>query len=263
MKYIFTLLVLLTASVTHAQTDTIRIFFDFDSYSISEPEISKLNTDSKLIGIAAFCDTMGSTRYNLKLAERRMNVVLDYINETNTPQINRLIAGEVQPQGENYDPDFSRRVELYYESGIEEEVVEPEDIVRSETEAIIRQFEQFIADSSVLEAKIDLTIQFYPGMDVVLPQYEEQLWVLFDFMNYHTNMHAEIHGHVCCADDYPLSYRRAKLVYDFLSKRGVSVKRITYEGFSNKKPKISPEVTEMDRQHNRRVEVIFRKNGYQ
>jgi outer membrane protein OmpA-like peptidoglycan-associated protein len=58
-------------------------------------------------------------------------------------------------------------------------------------------------------------------------------------------------------DDYEISYSRAKSVNDYLIRRGISEKRIGYEGYSNSIPLIKPELTEEDQQRNRRVDVIF------
>jgi outer membrane protein OmpA-like peptidoglycan-associated protein len=47
---------------------------------------------------------------------------------------------------------------------------------------------------------------------------------------------------------------RAKAVYDFLVKKGIDAKRLTYKGFGSSK-KLVEEVTEIDRITNRRVEI--------
>jgi len=82
---------------------------------------------------------------------------------------------------------------------------------------------------------------------------------LFELMRDHPSVDAVIHGHVCCADDFKLSFDRALMVTDYLIARGISRDRLQYKGHSNKDPKFSPEVTEGDRLANRRVTVDFKK----
>lgn len=54
-----------------------------------------------------------------------------------------------------------------------------------------------------------------------------------------------------------LSKQRAKIVYKELVKRGVTKKRLKYQGYSNNLPLVTPEKTEIDRRKNRRVDIIF------
>ena len=82
---------------------------------------------------------------------------------------------------------------------------------------------------------------------------------LKEFMLSHPEIHADIHGHVCCADNYSLSLGRAKLITEFLIKQGVIANRLTYQGHSNHDPKVWPETNDEERQQNRRVTVDFKK----
>ncbi|MFN5844233.1 MAG: OmpA family protein [Flavobacteriia bacterium] len=82
---------------------------------------------------------------------------------------------------------------------------------------------------------------------------------LFAFLRDHEDISVFIRGHVCCSHDPALSTARAYVVYSMLIDRGISPKRLKYEGFSNTIPAISPETNDNDRQANRRVDVIFSK----
>ena len=121
------------------------------------------------------------------------------------------------------------------------------------------KFVNFLQDSTVQEATIEISILFVPGQDVFLKESEPELWALYDFLNYNPTIEVDIHGHVCCSDDYELSVERAYAVYEFVTKRGVSPKRLSYEGHSNHQPAVSPELTEEDMKQNRRVSVVVRK----
>ncbi|NRA11897.1 MAG: OmpA family protein [Crocinitomicaceae bacterium] len=106
---------------------------------------------------------------------------------------------------------------------------------------------------------VDLTLLFIPGYPVLIKICEPEIVELFELMRDNPNVDALIHGHVCCADDFKLSFDRALMVTDYLITRGISRDRITYKGHSNKDPKFSPEVTEGDRLANRRVTIDFTK----
>jgi outer membrane protein OmpA-like peptidoglycan-associated protein len=69
----------------------------------------------------------------------------------------------------------------------------------------------------------------------------------------------EIAGHVCCADDMPLSVLRAKTVYSYLVKNGISEKRMTYRGYSRNKPIFEDDSFEENARANRRVEIKILK----
>jgi outer membrane protein OmpA-like peptidoglycan-associated protein len=260
MRILF-FLFLFSALSTQGQTDTLRVYFKNDSYALSDSARAILSSiDQRVHAVYAYCDQNGSIHYNDLLAQKRATSVLeaitaDYLNE---PTIH-LIGKKMEVNPVSYNHHHWRRVDVIVEKPVDlKPVVEVEAFHET---ALIEQLSSFQKDSTLTEKTIDLTIQFYPGLPIVLPEFEGQLFILFDFLRYNTDVSAEIHGHVCCADDYPLSYHRAHMVYQFLIDRSISPKRLRYEGFSNRVPKINPEITDIDRQQNRRVEVVVRKNA--
>ena len=81
------------------------------------------------------------------------------------------------------------------------------------------------------------------------------------------NIFFEIRGHICCdynnpdgydidTREYGLSLSRAKYIYYYLLGNGIAKKRMRYTGVGSSKPKIYPEVTDRDRELNRRVEIL-------
>lgn len=66
-----------------------------------------------------------------------------------------------------------------------------------------------------------------------------------------------VRGHVCCGPGEKISRRRARKVRRFLIRQGIDKSRITYRGYSNEAPLISPEKTEDDERRNRRVDFIL------
>ncbi len=263
MRYTLTFLFLISLSDLSAQQDTVSVYFSFGSYQLDDLEVSKLNgLEGDIVKLIAYTDTIGSSEVNFELATRRAQNVMDIFKDSLKSNVAQQIIGENYPIKKPYEAKSWRRVDVIMR--VAEPVAQKVDpllqMIEEENQTVIEQLVDFLQDSTVSEQKIDLTIQFYPGLPVILKEYEGQLWVLFDFLRLNTNVSAEINGHVCCADDYPLSYDRAHMVYDFLVTRSISPKRLKYQGFSNKRPKVSPELNDLDRQQNRRVEVILRKN---
>ncbi len=85
---------------------------------------------------------------------------------------------------------------------------------------------------------------------------------LIKFLNANAEIIIQIHGHTddigSDKDNLDLSKRRAKAVKDFLIENGIEKKRITSEGFGEKKP-VTANNTEEGRAANRRVEFIVVK----
>lgn len=262
MRYLLLLCLLFSFKLSAQVLDTLRFFFATNEFSLSHLDPIDLK-GGQVLQLDAYCDTTGTVAYNKALAKRRADYIQNQLSSAESAFMQINIIGEpTKSQVQKHTDQFWRRVDLIVKIPQVVEVLEAEEApvgVVAETEQIIDEFKSFISDSTQNEIKIDLTIRFFPGSASILPEYEDQLWVLFDFMHVHDNLDAIIQGHVCCSDDYPLSYQRAKMVYNFLTERSISVRRLSYEGFSDSRPKVSPELTEQDRIQNRRVEVVFKK----
>ncbi|MEY3237998.1 MAG: hypothetical protein RI883_2099, partial [Bacteroidota bacterium] len=107
------------------------------------------------------------------------------------------------------------------------------------------------------KSSIVLNIEFVPGEDILIGNSFEEINKLYIFLNENPKVYAFLRGHVCCADDFALSSARAHAVFLKLVQKGIESSRLRYDGFSNTIPVITPELTDEDRQKNRRVDVIF------
>ena len=105
--------------------------------------------------------------------------------------------------------------------------------------------------------QIELNIQFFDGTANLTANSFSEIDKLADFLLKNEPLQAFIRGHVCCGKAMKLSKQRAKIVYKELVKRGVTKKRLKYQGYSNNLPLVTPEKTEIDRRKNRRVDIIF------
>lgn len=259
MKQIATLLVFLCSLTSSGQSlDTISIYFNVDSdrpivnvttayrqYEAPEgafPFVRKLE---------AHCDTTGSLDYNDDLAKRRIDAVHKLLEDDRwqfSPVFQEKIFSErVAGTDANYTHDIYRRVDIVLE-------IKPP----SNAQLLTMKLNAFVSDTAKTTS-IDLTILFHGGTTILMKESIPEAKALKDFMLAHPEINADIHGHVCCGNNYPLSYDRAKLIAEFLMKQGVDARRLTFQGHSNSQPKVYPERTPEDEKQNRRVAVVFKK----
>lgn len=89
-----------------------------------------------------------------------------------------------------------------------------------------------------------------------------ELNLLTELLKNNENLAIEIQGHTDNIGEdkmnEKLSENRAKAVYDFLIKNGISAKRLSYKGYGETKPNFDNN-TEEGRQKNRRTEFIVTK----
>ena len=110
-------------------------------------------------------------------------------------------------------------------------------------------------------------IFFLPGSHKITDKSFTALYNLYITMQDNPTLKINIEGHICCLtntthdgydyDDkeYRLSENRARTVYSYLIKKGISKDRLNYEGFGIKRPKKWPERSLADENLNRRVEI--------
>lgn len=117
----------------------------------------------------------------------------------------------------------------------------------------------FAQDSTQVEFRYELR---YQGASVTInSNYRYIMEYLVETLEKDTTIHIHIRGHVCCGPGEKISMKRAKNVYRFLKKNGISPDRITYKGYSNELPKAFPEKTAEDEARNRRVDfILYRKS---
>lgn len=252
------LLFLLVSLACRAQTfDTLAIYFALDSdrpivnrtteYTNYEQSVPGM---LNVVRLEAHCDTTGSMEYNDDLAQRRMDAVLKLMANDRwdvSGAVKKIYSERKAGEDQNYSHDIYRRVDVYIK-------IQPP----TNAQLLAMKLNAFAADTAQI-TQLDLTILFHGGTTIMMTESIPEAKALKDFMLAHPEIHADIHGHVCCGDNYPLSLGRAKLITEFLMKQGVVAKRLTYQGHSNYQPKVWPETTDEERKQNRRVTVDFKK----
>ena len=262
MNYVLSLFFFVSTSVAFAQLDTLVVLFDFDSAELSAEQKESLHflsgRDFVLVSVEAHCDTSGSVSYNDRLAQRRLNHVLDFLPGKDVRD--RKVVGEKEAaKASRYVADEFRRVEVRYifEREVAEDHVIPEreevvEIVEEvlpenkEVEKITASFEEFLEDETKSAEIIQTSILFYNRSVQYLPVSEPELEALCVFLQDNPNVKAHIRGHICCNpymewDD--ISEGRAKTVYEYLRNCSIDKKRLTYRGYGTSEPFRSPERT--------------------
>lgn len=112
-------------------------------------------------------------------------------------------------------------------------------------------------------------MNFEGNLPVLVKESERELPVLLKFMQMNPGIHIEVAGHINGImypvggeprDKFQLSVDRARMVYDYLVKNGISAERMTYNGYGNRQMIYpSPYATFEQQAENRRVEIRILK----
>ena len=123
-------LFLLLSSISFGQSK-FTVYFDTDSHQLKLSELNRLdgflkNKDLKFTKVIGYCDYRASNGYNDTLALKRANFVFGIIEKvTNQKKLVIESKGEIFEQ--NSDLKLNRKVEIFYEQLITENVLPKED----------------------------------------------------------------------------------------------------------------------------------------
>jgi outer membrane protein OmpA-like peptidoglycan-associated protein len=269
MKKIFfcSLQILLSfSSFSQEKQHEISVYFEFDSDMLtreSELEfrtlLKKLKKERCFVSVTTSCDTVGSTAYNKDLSERRLVSVCQRLLESKVEFVDKQSAGEMDAVlAKGISNAKQRKAIIRYAAVKEEDMVA---VTNSENDGEKSRLDRFVKALPIQgedkSEAIVLDIQFVGGQAVFLGDSYLEVEDLFDFLSRNPRVKAFIRGHVCCQNDPPLATERAYVVYQELLKKGIAPKRLDFKGYSNTIPVVNSELTEQDRQRNRRVDVIF------
>lgn len=106
-------------------------------------------------------------------------------------------------------------------------------------------------------------IYFDQSSYVLKPESYPQLEELTQVLKQNPNLKIEISGHTDRIGDarlnLALSENRAKVVYSYLTEKGIDAKRLKYRGYGQTRP-LTTNLKEEERKKNRRVEVVILEN---
>lgn len=263
-------LTFLICFLSNAQTSIKSFYFERSQsvptlYSQNQLMLFKEKADKNEIIIEkvyAYTDSIGSSRYNDSLAKKR----LEYVSTNLGIQTISSIPKVAQGLSRVYDAQSFlnwRRVDVYYKQrmplvnetppidtfGLNLSEIKPQvlDNAHNEIMASLDNATPYI-----------LNVEFFEGTANVDEKSLKEIQNLADFLKRNANASILIRGHVCCGKNMRISKKRAKTVYKELIKLGISKTRLDYIGMSNKEPLVTPELSDNDRQRNRRVDVKFK-----
>ena len=270
-----------TTTFGQENSNKLSLYFPTNGYELDEESINTLtlnipvlNVDS--IYVYAFCDNRGSEAYNKALSEKRKNAIVSWLKTSPTVNglpytINSQSYGELKPLNKNrndLDWKLNRRVDVMwtFKQTNSNKVETPIKSNGNQKDSTRLNLKEQIEKSKISGATLVLpNINFIGGRDEFREESYESLRELLKIMKEQTELKIEIQGHVCCTDgrDGPnilsgkgnLSEDRAKAVYDYLVRNGISEKRMLYKGFAGRKKLVEPELSDSDQQKNRRVEI--------
>lgn len=269
-KRILFLLVLFSVVVNAQQK--FDVYFDFNQENPTEKSKKELQewmskySQSEILKIYGFCDSVDDNSYNKELAFKRINAVLKTLDE-NKIEINKNL--ESIPYGKNFkrstNQEENRRVTFFYRypkrtgnSLFGEEVPIDGNIAH-----FVEQERKSLATKFAQAKKGDIitlqNIYFYFDSEKIIVQSRPILNELYQIMLKNPKLKIRINGHICCntdTNDVKLSMQRAIAIKAFLLDKNILFNRLQFKGYGSTKPVYKiPEKTEAERLANRRVEI--------
>jgi outer membrane protein OmpA-like peptidoglycan-associated protein len=267
IKLIF--LLLMVNSVMFSQNELKHeIYFKTAKHNIPAIEhnrlllfIQKLDSlEIEKISIYGFCDDVGSDAYNLNLSQQRADVIKELFSNNVNDSLISTVDGKgeillkiIDAKNANIIRSFNRRVEIIVQ-------IKPTELNVVDNKKVTQKN---ISDELVVGDKLVLkNILFEIGYSTVVPESKKVLDSLAKILVKKENIYFSIQGHVCCTKNtrdavdaetkkQNLSLARARYIYNFLAKKGVSKKRMKYVGMRRKFPLGG------DPKFDRRVEIVI------
>jgi outer membrane protein OmpA-like peptidoglycan-associated protein len=273
MKWLLLIVSFFSLEVGFAQEEEIySIFFEFDKFNLKEEQtegvlsfVQKIDTARiESIQIYGYCDDRGKDEYNFVLSTNRATTVKNKLIERG---IKSKIIITLEGKGrimldEDLQSDIpearskNRRVDVVvnYKSITIENLKIP-GVYSSIRKDAVKGDRIYLEKVLFERGSSQLTVLAKKELDKIALQ-------LLKFKN----IQFEIQGHVCCTPTYhkeavdretkkrELSVNRAKRVYNYLFKKGISNARMTYRGYGN------TQSLKQGGALDRRVELLILKN---
>lgn len=252
-----------------------EVFFDFNAAVPNQVSLTKLNQwikankSAEITKVLGYCDSVDDSQYNIDLAVRRINSVLDLLKK-DTIKISDKV--ELKPFGKDFklskNQEENRKVKLFFILKEEKKIDstnEEEEISFSSLSELVAKEKSELAQKFEKAQKGDLirinNINFHFNSEKMMDQSEPLLLELLQILYDNPKLRIAIHGHICCNPngmDTKLSYRRALVIFKYLTKFEIEVNRLSYKGFGSNDPIYKvPERNEAERKANRRVEILI------
>lgn len=237
------------------------LYYENDAYELTEKH-KKLTDSLQLlpnksryyIYIKGYTNNVGGEYYNLELSKKRAESVKKELSAF--AFISTKGYGELNSEAAN-----NRRVDIVVILR-EDYVPKPGDVIEypedHTPETVTELVSPKVGDKVIIEG-----IMFYPDQDVIMNESRKALDNLVRFLKENPKIRFKLLGHICCGNSYQpemdlrntrtgennLSEARAKSVYNYLRKKGISKHRMRYVGMAYLEP------TGKGDEFDRRVEI--------
>ncbi len=273
MKHILLIACILFSSLgSYAQhKDTFEVHFRFNVSKLDkeyQTYIDRLVAKDTLrhsdkLMVLGYADFVGGSNYNDTLSMLRATNVRNYLVQAGFDEQNiKLCVGKGKIDRANntakdgYAPD--RKVQIIIDR--EAMAIKPPEPLQPEPKGKIDINKLKVGETFAL-----YEIYFKLNKPELLPKSEPDLGKLLEFMSGNPTVQVQIEGHVCCMGPTEgvdsrykgrnLSECRAEAIYNYLVEKGINKDRMKFVGLGNNDPIVKNELTEADKQKNRRVEV--------
>lgn len=270
MKFIY-LFICLSFQVLFSQQELKHeVYFETDEFDIPQTEHSRLllflskieHLDIKKVSIYGFCDDRGSDSYNLQLSQQRADAIKTVFstNEfdesviTNVDGKGEILLNIVHEKNLTKIRGLNRKVEI---------IVTPVYPPKPKIEQPKKKSAEALLNGKLKAGdKILLkNLLFRTSYSYLTKASKDQLNKIAEILVQRKEIYFTIEGHVCCTPGTRdavdrktkkrnLSVARAKHIYDFFLKKGVSRTRMKYVGHKHKFPLGG------DPEFDRRVEIL-------
>jgi outer membrane protein OmpA-like peptidoglycan-associated protein len=254
ISLLFSQLLIAQKEMTH------EVYFETDKFEVPPTEHNRLlmflskieSIDIAKISIYGFTDDRGSDSYNLKLSQDRANSIKTIFSNnefdesviTNVDGKGEILLKLVKEDDLSKIRGLNRKVEIIVSSVFPPKPKDTPEVV----EAKKREATELLKGDLEAGDKFELNnILFKTGYSKLLPESKETLKELAEILVERKDLYFTIQGHVCCTKNSRdaidrktkkrnLSVARAKFIYDYLAKQGVSKRRMKYVGMRRKFP---------------------------
>jgi len=264
---IYLFLLLFPFCVFSQEVLTHEVYFETDDFHVLSTEENRLllfisgldGIDIEKISIYGFCDDRGSDHYNLTLSQNRADAIKTVFSNN---EIDESLISNVDGKGEvllkiikedeiDKIRGLNRKVEIIVTKKLPKpkEAIVVEEKPKEATKPKNQKTTEDIVNGNVQEGdKIRLeNIYFKTGYASLVKDSKPVLEEIAKILVEENNIYFSIEGHVCCTknsrdavnrktNQRNLSLARAKFIYDYLVKKGVSKRRMRYIGMRRKFP---------------------------
>ncbi len=238
-------------------TLVVEVNFDLDSSTLSRKQKDKVDSLLTIIPMPVYkkvevyghTDSLAGIEYNRELSKRRVSSILEYLvlQGLDPLKVKADYYGEERPKYDN-SPETrakNRRCEIHFH-------VDPGALPMPDVKLTDLEFKK--------GNKVRIpNLNFVGNQPIPVGDSFETLKDLLRVMQKYPDLKIQLQGHVCCNDNMELSEDRARMVHDFLVGNGIDANRLSYKGYSNKKPMFK-ETSDENKAMNRRVEVYVLNN---